>query len=620
MEHSLWDHIQALYNSALTITAAERGAFLKKVWDDDPVLGREVTSLLEADESSGDFLASPIFALGLKIIENENREIKQASGEVVGLTIDNRYLIESKLGHGGIGTVYLARDLTLHRRPVVIKLLHEILLQDVYVLKKFHQEVEALARIDHPGVVSVFGAGELADGKPYIAMQYVQGVTLRSQISSEGMNLTRAASILKQVGAALQDVHEKGIVHRDLKPENIMLKRRTNGEELVKIVDFGIAKVTDSAIAPSTIDRAPLGTVLYMSPEHLRGDRVTARSDIYAVALIAYEMATGRRAFNPVSAPQLLQMQESGVRVKPIDLRSTLSAEGQAVILRGLAADPDNRYQSASEFGDALAAALGADQSDFVRIGPSKEGGADFSKPVGIPVVVVEDAVDSAPSSATTRGKSVLTLRRALAIAIALAVVAVVLGLGYEFRKRKATSANPPERFFSYWLTVQKTRDGQSYQEPFQSSGQEIFENGYKFRVNFSSPDDGYLYVFYESPPGSYEAPFTLIYPTRSRKSALVSKQPPQTNLNTFRGQPGTENFWIVWSRSSLTELETAKAAAFDDPKGAITDSNLIGRVRDFLMKYSQPSPQATTDVTAQQTQVRGSSDILVKLAQFEHR
>src|SRR6185436_1431865 len=101
-------------------------------------------------------------------------------------------------------------------------------------------------RIDHPGVVSVLSAGELADGKPYIGMQYVDGVTLRSQIPSEGMDLERAASILKQIGAALDDVHEQRIFHRDLKPENIMLQFLKGGTELVKIVDFGIAKVKDS--------------------------------------------------------------------------------------------------------------------------------------------------------------------------------------------------------------------------------------------------------------------------------------------------------------------------------------------------------------------------------------
>src|SRR5262249_25945246 len=152
------------------------------------------------------------------------------------------------------------------QRKVVIKVLLEASLIDPYVVTKFRQEVEALSRIDHPNVVSVLAAGELRDGKPYIVMQYVDGVTLRSQIPIEGMDLERAALILKQMGAALDDVHERRIFHRDLKPENILLQFLKGGTEWVKIVDFGIAKVKDSVVAPSTANKVPVGTVLYMSP------------------------------------------------------------------------------------------------------------------------------------------------------------------------------------------------------------------------------------------------------------------------------------------------------------------------------------------------------------------
>ena len=190
---------------------------------------REVTSLLHADDTADGFLESPVFELGLKVISSSNRNrasIPTADlGEsLVGTTIDGRYLVESELGHGGIGKVYLARDVTLHHRRVVIKVLLQASLRDPYVVTKFRQEVEALSRIDHPNVVSVLGAGELPDGKPYIVMQYVDGVTLRSQIPSEGMDLERAALILKQIGAALDDVHEQRIFHRDLKPENILIQ------------------------------------------------------------------------------------------------------------------------------------------------------------------------------------------------------------------------------------------------------------------------------------------------------------------------------------------------------------------------------------------------------------
>ena len=173
--------------------------------------------------------------------------------DLIGTTINQRYLVEKKLGQGGMGKVYLARDLNVRNKPVVIKILLEASLQNSYLRQKFEQEVEALSRIDHPNVVSVVDAGDLS-GKPYIVMQYVNGLTLQSQIPNEGMNLERAASILKQIGAALHFVHKQGIFHRDLKPDNIMLQQLMGGIEFVKVVDFGIAKVKDSVVAPSTVD------------------------------------------------------------------------------------------------------------------------------------------------------------------------------------------------------------------------------------------------------------------------------------------------------------------------------------------------------------------------------
>src|ERR1044072_7661154 len=281
MERPVWDRIQQIYYSTLPVPQSERSAFIASACDEDPFLVHEVTSLLTADDSSAGFLESSVFELGLKIISSDSGANKStiandSTDKLIGTAIDHKYLVERELGHGGMGKVYLARDLTLHHRAVVIKVLLEASVKDDYVVRKFRQEVEALSRIDHPGVVNVLGAGELPDRKPYIVMQYVNGVTLRSQIPVEGMDLERAAVILKQIGAALEHVHEQRIFHRDLKPDNIMLQSLKDAE-LVKVVDFGIAKVKDSVVAPSTVDKVPIGTVLYMSPEQLRGgERITA--------------------------------------------------------------------------------------------------------------------------------------------------------------------------------------------------------------------------------------------------------------------------------------------------------------------------------------------------------
>ncbi|HEX8118041.1 MAG TPA: serine/threonine-protein kinase, partial [Pyrinomonadaceae bacterium] len=170
-------------------------------------------------------------------------------GPYQGTVVAGRYLLERELGRGGIGVVYFARDRQLMDRPVVVKILLDLVLDaeaGEWVKRKFRQEVEALARIDHPGVVGVLHAGELADGKPYLVIQYVEGETLRSVMGPEGMELARVAGIVRQIGHALTGAHDRGIYHRDLKPENIMLQPLGDDEEHVKLIDFGIATVKDA--------------------------------------------------------------------------------------------------------------------------------------------------------------------------------------------------------------------------------------------------------------------------------------------------------------------------------------------------------------------------------------
>src|SRR6185312_3481323 len=278
--------------------------------------------------------------------------------ELIGDVLNGRYVIQNELKRGGMGVVYLAHDQQLHSRPVVVKILLEEAYQSEYIVQKFRQEVEALSRIDHPGIVGIIDAGELPKGEPFIVMQYVEGVTLRSVINSEGMNLERIGEILKQIGRALTAAHSWGIFHRDLKPDNIMLQDLGHGEEQVKIIDFGIAKVKDSVIAPSTSLNLSPGTVAYMAPEQLNGRPITAATDIFALGAITYEMVTGRKPFNPETGFELLQMQQAGVRVKPADLRPSLPLEAQEVILTARNYDAGARFQSPKDFGDQLARAL----------------------------------------------------------------------------------------------------------------------------------------------------------------------------------------------------------------------------------------------------------------------
>jgi serine/threonine protein kinase len=600
MERPFWDRIQEIYYAAESMAPAERSAFVDRECAQNPDLLREVKSLLDADDPSGSFLQSPVFEVGLNIIANgqsdsADNDDDSSMDDLIGKTIGQRYIVEKKLGQGGMGKVYLALDLELHNKRVVIKILSEASLQNSYLVQKFKHEVEALSRLAHPKIVSVLGSGEL-NGKPYIVMQYVDGLTLRSQIEpNEGMDLERAALILKQIGAALDYIHGKGIFHRDLKPDNIMLQQLNDDPEFVTIVDFGIAKVKDSVVAPSTVNNIAIGTAQYMSPEQLRvGDKITAASDVYSMAVIAYEMVTGRRPFHTAPASQLLELQRKGVRAKPVDLRADLSTEAQAIILKGLSFKQSARYQNAAAFGDSLAHALTS--GAITPVGP------------------------------TWLSKK-FTLMGSLAVVVILAVLiglAIRQGLDDGVRPSSPTptpipTAVLPTRSLVYWLTV---RSGKAYQS-FYSNNLDVFETGDKFRLNVSCPEPGYVYVFNEGTPEPGGTSFTILYPTPAMNngSASVGKnQTLQTNWNTFSGQPGTENFWIVWSTSAVRELELAKTEAFKHRDGGITGETLDAVKKFLIAKDKEVNAKTSRDKDTQKTTLRFSGGVLVKLVEFKHR
>jgi tRNA A-37 threonylcarbamoyl transferase component Bud32 len=281
-----------------------------------------------------------------------------------GTLLKDRYRLIRQLSSGGFGSVYLAQDQQMHDRLVVVKIQNARMVEDPWFERKFNEEVRALSMIDHPGVVVAIDSGRTADGKPFLVMQYVEGITLRAVMSPEGMPLERAAQILKQVGHALGAAHDKGIWHRDLKPENLMLEPTTSSGERVRLIDFGIATIADPKAMDETNTRVA-GSVLYMAPEQRFG-QPSALTDIYAMGLIAYEMVTGRKPFIAQSFDQLDALQRSGLRIKPSDLRPGLTLAAERLIQRSLEYEPSKRPQDAREFGDQLQDLLL--QSDATRI------------------------------------------------------------------------------------------------------------------------------------------------------------------------------------------------------------------------------------------------------------
>jgi len=558
---------------------------------------------------------------------------------LIGVTLDGRYSIEKELGQGGVGAVYLARDRRLHDKPVVIKVLLEKSLQNSWVVQKFQQEKEALARVDHPGVVGILDTGELPDGKPYLVMQFIDGVTLRSLIRPEGIPLERAAELVKQIGRALGAAHDKGIFHRDLKPENIMLQSYGGGEEQVKIIDFGIAKLKDSIVAPSTVTGATAGTVSYMAPEQLSGRPVSATMDIYAMGAIAYELVTGRKPFNPETGFELLEMQRAGVRVKPSDLRPSLSEEACQIILRALSFDSTARFQNARELGDLLGRAL---SEDTLPINPDRGGqvaipATQLATAANPPVRQTADlssktiAARYEPAQVNTLGGSISPAaetgeapaqRSWLKVGLSLVLLAAIVASAAVVLWKRGALSGAREQSLAYSLSVQKVRDGKPYQGEFESSGQEIFENGWKFRMNLSSPQEGYLYLLNEGPAAGDAVTYNLLFPeakTNNGSPRVAADQKLQTAWMRFDDHQGTEKFWLVLSPTPVKELEAATNTVNERDQGEIKDSAQARAVRDFLQMHSSTKPEVTKDSAKKQTTVRGKGEVLVNYIELEH-
>src|SRR5260370_15321151 len=310
-----------------------------------------------------------------------------------GVQLKGRYLIERELGSGGFGTVFLARDTHLHNKAVVGKILRD-LHDDGWARKKFVAECEALDRINQPGVVQVLDDGETMQHQPFLVMQFVDGVPLRSAIVKGGMDLSRVCRIAEQIGQALTAAHEHGVIHRDLKPENVMLCDLGGGKEMPVLVDFGIATVSQPGHGEPQPTRVA-GSYSYMAPEQMSGTPGAA-SDIYSLGVIAYEMVTGVRPFKLSASDPPMQLwfqQKGGVKEKPATLRPELPGPAEMAILKALAFQPQDRYAHACEFGDALAAALRASPSPSTGSKPKFSTASSGAKSVEMASVLFLDIV-----------------------------------------------------------------------------------------------------------------------------------------------------------------------------------------------------------------------------------
>jgi beta-lactam-binding protein with PASTA domain/predicted Ser/Thr protein kinase len=265
-----------------------------------------------------------------------------------GSVVDGRYRVLSRLGSGGMADVWLAEDSHLQRR-VALKVLHRRFAQDREFVERFRREAESAAGLQHPNIVSVFDRGAF-EGTYYIAMQYVEGSTLK-QLIDRGLAPDEAVALIRQVLEAARFAHRNGVVHRDLKPQNVIV----DGDGKAMVTDFGIARAGVSEI---TQTGSVMGTPHYLSPEQAQGFDVTAVSDLYSIGVILYEALTGRVPFEADSAVAVAMKQVSQTPQRPSSINHLVSPALDAVVMRALEKEPGERFQSADAFIAALDAAI----------------------------------------------------------------------------------------------------------------------------------------------------------------------------------------------------------------------------------------------------------------------
>ncbi len=343
--------------------------------------------------------------------------------------LDGKFQIVQRIGAGGMGSVYRAEEPAMGRE-VAIKILHPKLKGRSDLVSRFRREARAMSQLKHPHTVRVFMYGELEDGSLYIVMEMLDGKNLNQTVRKDGpMDPARAIPIIVDACYALHEAHEMGIVHRDLKPENIFVCQQAGMKDYAKLLDFGLAKVTEAQMRPGSMiltqEGMVFGTPEFMSPEQARGQTIDARSDIYSLACILYEALTGKL---PFTARTPMEYVGKHVTAAPIPLNERV--EGRTfptglgeVLEKALRKNPSERYQTAVELAEALA--------PFAEGGSHSSGYADDAAPrTAKPSAVDAPAPPGVQQSARTPGKTEAAPTAAPSTSTLLLVALVCMAIG----------------------------------------------------------------------------------------------------------------------------------------------------------------------------------------------
>jgi serine/threonine protein kinase/Flp pilus assembly protein TadD len=340
-----WNKAKRIFAETIKIAPDERARFLDEICPDDTDTRREVESLLASLDDAGNFMETPAIGEVAESITGETAQL--GGGQYIG-----HYEIIEKIGAGGMGEVYLAKDTRLNRR-VALKLLAAHITEDKSRVSRFRQEAFATSALNHPNIVTIYEIGEW-QGRDFIVTEFIEGMTLRSLLQKKKLTFGEAFDIALQTASALAAAHGAGIVHRDIKPENIMI--RPDG--LVKVLDFGIAKYMPSENARQSLVETEVGEVIgtaaYMSPEQARGLEIDARTDIWSLGVILFEMIAGKLPFQGQTKSDRIAAILEREPESLLKIRRKTPPQLEQIIGRALAKDKKQRYPEAADFAEDL--------------------------------------------------------------------------------------------------------------------------------------------------------------------------------------------------------------------------------------------------------------------------